>query len=68
MFAVNCFHDRRSLIKAVAFLMRSLKIDRIVALDDFDVEVGADLREHFRTTHTGHDESVARYFRDKLAM
>lgn len=68
VFAVNDFHDRRGLINAVSYLMRSRKIDRIVALDDFDVEVAAHLREHFRLTHTGHNESQARLFRDKLAM
>ena len=68
VFAVNNFHDRRGLVNAVAFLMRSHKIDRIVALDDFDVEVGAYLREHFRMTDTGHNDSTARFFRDKLAM
>ena len=68
MFAVNNFHDRRGLVNAVAFLMRSHRIDRIVALDDFDVEVGAYLREHFRMTDTGHGDSTARFFRDKLAM
>src|SRR5688572_17234214 len=54
VFAVNDFHDRRSLINSVAFLMRSHHFDRIVALDDFDIEVGAHLREHFRMTNTGH--------------
>lgn len=68
VFAVQSFHDSRALINSVAYLMRSRAIDRIVALDDFDVEVGAHLREHFRLTHTGHNESTARYFRDKLAM
>ncbi len=68
VFAVNNFHDRRGLVNAVAYLMRSRKIDQIVALDDFDIEVGAFLREHFRMTETGHDESTARLFRDKLAM
>jgi biotin carboxylase len=68
VFAVHNFHDRRGLINAVSYLMRSRKIDRIVALDDFDIEVAAHLREHFRLTDTGHGESVARLFRDKLAM
>ncbi|MCE9560900.1 MAG: ATPase [Planctomycetes bacterium] len=68
VFAVDNFHDRRALLNAVAFLMRSLKFDRIVALDDFDVEVGACLREHFRMTDTGPGDSTARFFRDKLAM
>lgn len=68
VFAVNNFHDRRGLVNAVAYLMRSRTIDRVVALDDFDIEVGAFLREHFRMTDSGHGESQARLFRDKLAM
>ena len=51
---------------AVCFLARSRKISRIIALDDFDVETVADLREHFRLPGMG--GSTARYFRDKLAM
>jgi hypothetical protein len=68
VFAVPSFGDRRALINAVAYLMRGCVIDRIVALDDFDVEVAAHLREHFRLTNTGPGESAARLFRDKLAM
>jgi biotin carboxylase len=51
---------------AIAYLMRDRAIDRIVALDDYDVEIGADLREHFRLPGMG--ASQARFFRDKLAM
>ncbi len=51
---------------AVSFLARTRKIDRIIALDDFDVETVADLREHLRMPGMG--GSTARYFRDKLAM
>ncbi|MGL4424378.1 MAG: ATP-grasp domain-containing protein, partial [Gemmataceae bacterium] len=68
VFALPNFLDRKMLVNVVAYLMRTRKIDRIVALDDFDVEVGAFLREHFRLTATGHNESTARFFRDKLAM
>jgi phosphoribosylamine-glycine ligase len=68
VFAVPNFHDRRKLTNAVAYLMRSRRIDRIVALDDFDIEVAGSLREHFRLTHVGHGDSTARLFRDKLAM
>src|SRR5262249_62390369 len=39
VFAVKDFHDRRGLVNAVAFLMRSRKIDRLVALYAFDLEV-----------------------------
>lgn len=50
----------------VAWLMRERQIDRIVALDDFDVEKAAFLREEFRIPGMG--QTTARYFRDKLAM
>lgn len=50
----------------LAWLMRSKRIDRIVALDDFDVEKGAYLREHFRIPGMG--QTTSRHFRDKLAM
>ena len=51
---------------SIAYLMRERAIDRIVALDDYDVEIAADLREHFRLPGMG--ASQARFFRDKLAM
>lgn len=58
--------EMTNVIKGLAWLMRSKKIDRIVALDDFDVEKGAMLREEFRIAGMG--QTTARYFRDKLAM
>lgn len=54
------------MIKAVSFLARNEKIDLIAALDDFDVEKAALLREHLRIPGMGN--TTARYFRDKLAM
>ena len=57
--------DRESLLKGVSHLARTHRIDRIVALDDFDVETAALLREHLRVPGMG--ETTARYFRDKLA-
>ncbi len=50
----------------VSYMARSENIDRIVPLDDFDVETAATLREHLRTPGMG--DTTARYFRDKLAM
>lgn len=50
----------------LAWLMRKTRIDRIVSLDDFDVEKGAYLREHFRIPGMG--QTTAQHFRDKLAM
>jgi hypothetical protein len=49
-----------------AHLARTERIDRIVALDDFDVELAAMLREHLFVPGMG--ETTARAFRDKLAM
>ena len=43
-----------------------IKIDRIVALDEFDMETAATLREHMRIPGMG--LTTTRYFRDKLAM
>jgi glutathione synthase/RimK-type ligase-like ATP-grasp enzyme len=53
-------------IKGVSYLARSRNIDRIVALDDYDVWTAAALREHMRLPGMG--DSTVRYFRDKLAM
>ncbi len=58
--------NREDTIKSVSYLVRSRQIDAIVALDDFDVEMGAMLREHFRLPGIG--DSQVRFFRDKLAM
>jgi hypothetical protein len=55
-----------NMAKGFAFLLRSRPVDRVVALDDFDVEKGAFLREEFRIPGMG--QTTARYFRDKLAM
>jgi hypothetical protein len=52
--------------EGLAWLMQERKIDRIVALDDFDVEKAAYLREEFRIPGMG--QTTARFFRDKLAM
>ena len=52
--------------KGAAYLARSERLDRIVALDDFDVELAAMLREYLQVPGMG--ETTARAFRDKLAM
>ncbi len=53
-------------IHGVSFLARTRLIDRIVALDDYDVWTAANLREHLRIPGMG--DTTVRYFRDKLAM
>jgi biotin carboxylase len=54
------------LTRAVSYVARTREIDRIVPLDDFDVETAAALREHLRIPGMG--DTTARHFRDKLAM
>jgi biotin carboxylase len=53
-------------LNTVSYLARENRFDRIVALDEFDLEVAALLREHMRLPGMG--ESLTRHFRDKLAM
>ena len=52
--------------KGAAYLARKERLDRIVALDDFDVEAAAMLREYLWVPGMG--ETTGRAFRDKLAM
>jgi len=54
------------IVKAVTHLARTRKLDRIVALDEYDMETAATLREHLRVPGMG--LTTMRYFRDKLAM
>jgi len=53
-------------IRGVSYLARSRVIDRIVALDDYDVQTASALREHMRVPGMG--DTTVRYFRDKMAM
>ncbi|MDZ7344204.1 MAG: ATP-grasp domain-containing protein [candidate division KSB1 bacterium] len=66
MFYVADLYNRNDVILGVSYMARTRRIDRIVPLDDYDVEMAATLREHLRTPGMG--ETTARYFRDKLAM
>jgi biotin carboxylase len=54
------------IVGAVTHLARNHKLDRIVALDEYDMETAATLREHLRIPGMG--LTTMRYFRDKLAM
>jgi biotin carboxylase len=54
------------LLYTVSYMARSQPIDRIVALDEFDMENVSALREHLRIPGMG--LTTVRYFRDKLAM
>lgn len=53
-------------IHLVSLLARQTKIDRVVALEEFDVTTAAQIREHFCLS--GMNGTTARLFRDKLAM
>lgn len=66
VFATPAEIPLQQLIYAVSYIARSRPIDRIVALDEFDMENAAALREHLRVPGMG--LTTMRYFRDKLAM
>jgi len=53
-------------LMGLSHVAKTENIDRIIALDEFDVETAAILREHLRVPGMG--QTTARYFRDKLAM
>ncbi|HEY1013659.1 MAG TPA: ATP-grasp domain-containing protein [Herpetosiphonaceae bacterium] len=59
-------YDRKAVIEHVSYMARGMELDRIVALEEFDVETASALREHLRLPGMG--DTTARYFRDKLAM
>ncbi|HEY3447246.1 MAG TPA: hypothetical protein VGK67_12815 [Myxococcales bacterium] len=65
VFAQNDGSTLPQTLNTISYLNRSIRFDRIVALDDFDVEVAASVREHLRIPGMG--DSQARFFRDKLA-
>jgi len=56
----------QAILYSVSYLARLHQIDRIVALDEFDMENVSALREHLRIPGMG--LTTVRYFRDKLAM
>lgn len=66
VFAVPDPFDFKVVRNVVSYLARYRKIDRVVPMGDFDVEIAAMLREHLRLPGMG--ETTMRYFRDKLAM
>lgn len=54
------------LLDGISYLLQKHKIDAVIALDDYDVEKAALVRETFRISGMG--QTTHRYFRDKLAM
>jgi biotin carboxylase len=54
------------ILNTVSWMARAKRFDRVVALDEFDLETAAGIREHMRIRGMGVTASA--YFRDKLAM
>ena len=57
---------REEILNTVSWMMRGRRFDRVVALDEFDQESAAAVREHTRIPGMG--ASTTACFRDKLAM
>ncbi len=57
---------REQLVNTVCWMARGRRFDRIIALDEFDLESAAQLREHMRIPGMG--TTVTAFYRDKLAM
>jgi biotin carboxylase len=54
------------ILNTVSYVARGKRFDRVVALDEFDLETAAQVREHMRVRGMGVTASA--YYRDKLAM
>lgn len=66
LYAVRDIFNLQELTNAVSYLAREERIDRLIGLGEYDIELASHLREHLRIPGMG--ETTARYFRDKLAM
>jgi biotin carboxylase len=58
--------SREQILNTVSWMARGQRFDRVVALDEFDQETAALVREHMRLP--GMNLSTANCYRDKLAM
>jgi hypothetical protein len=56
----------QQITNTVTWLARGRNFDRLVALDEFDMEITAQLREHMRIPGIG--TTAIAFYRDKLAM
>ncbi len=57
---------REQILNTVCWMARERRFDRVVALDEFDQETAAAVREHWRLP--GMNLSTTAFYRDKLAM
>jgi biotin carboxylase len=58
--------SRDQVLNTVSWMSRGRRFDRVIALDEFDLEVAAEIREHMRISGMG--ISASAFYRDKLAM
>ena len=54
------------ILNTVSWMARGRRFDRVVALDEFDLETAAQIREHMRLPGMG--VTTTAFYRDKLAM
>ena len=54
------------ILNTVSWMARGRRFDRVVALDEFDLETAALIREHMRLPGMG--VTTTAFYRDKLAM
>src|SRR4051812_2522619 len=54
------------ILNTVSWMARGRRFDRVVALDEFDLEMAAEIREHWRLPGIG--VTTTAFYRDKLAM
>jgi biotin carboxylase len=57
---------RETMINTVCWICRGRRFDRVIALDEFDLDTVAQIREHTRIPGMGVTSTA--YYRDKLAM
>ena len=57
---------REQILNTVCWMARGRRYDRVVAMDEFDLEIAAQIREHMRVRGMG--ITTTAYYRDKLAM
>ena len=57
---------QEQICRTVCWMARGRRFDRIIALDEFDLETAAQLREHMRIDGMG--VTTTAFYRDKLAM
>jgi len=58
--------SKEAMVKTVCWMARGSRFDRVIALDEFDLDATAQIREHTRIPGMGVTSTA--YYRDKLAM